>query len=1468
MTPISVNDIRIAHLADIHVKDRRRDEYAAVFTRLAASLAEAQPDVIAIAGDVFDSMTRASTNNVMDVAALLESLSAIAPVAIIPGNHDVNMYSDEKAALLDTVLKAGGGARRLGRVHYWPSSGVHRLDCGGRPVVWVAAPPKDSLPELKDVRDALAECSPGAAVVGLFHETVGGACFDNGMRAAEVEGGGGSTPLSKGYMAALAAVAAEALAPCAMLLGDIHLRQEVPFTGSGAAAAAWYPGSLVCQGFGEHHRGHGWLQWDLGTDSVSVLPVEIPNPRSHLTISLENGADVTAQPLPANPQAVRLRHCEATTPDQIREAVVAAEARYGMSLRSVGPARTASGVRTPRAAPDQKGLEAANRAADSWERHAAFIREKLASDVAAERLTPGTVETVVDRHRANVERLLGGERRRPRVEVQRLEFDNLYCYGEGNVVDFAALREGRPGLAGLVAPNRAGKSALFDILAFALCDAPSRGSKPDLTRRGAEGYSLKLEFTLDGVAGRIEKSGRGQLARGRHTIRYWSGGVELTESTTPKTAQLIRSHVGTLADIETTVLVRPVSVTGRQPFAAQSPEARRSTISGLLRLGVFADLKKHVDAEASELRAEFRGATAAFRGLTAKKQAPHALLESITRHVAGLTSAARTAETAANNAAEAKAAAHASRVAAEQAAARACANRTLAEATVGELADGVPVTAEALETWRDGVVVATSIGDVESARTQLAVARQTAANASQSRATHQAQRKSYVDLWESAGKPAALSESEVVALEAAAAADPPDRWLDDRSRAATRLKNMRVVDAKDALTDARTAATTKTAAIAAAPEPASVDQAKFEKVLRISTPEDELAEMQKRLAELTAKARTVFVQETPVSPLEAAQASERMQVLASRRFQLKQLAANAGIVGKTAADHKRAKCSSGDLDRLLQELMVDLAAHARKHNETSAHQAVRARVLRITQDTRGACRGCQQVTRYVSENVARVIKSDADKIGARYNDALLVLDANVAHLKATVEDGTSEAERLEAATELTAAKTKVDMALKVAAALASCRAKIAKHAEWHAARAAMKQLAAAEESYETAIAHQRELVRAERGLATARATENAAAVARAAYVCCADSDDVNSEIVTLESALDATVQGFRRTRLKFQAGAAIEAREVAKVAESALNTATAALASAEAKWCAASEAAHAVRAEIAQLNVSVDAVRLLVARLDAAEAYRRVLDPRNGLGALLLEEARPAINGAINQALSGLAASFHVVVAPGFDLELVDNATKAVTVPALGSGYQQFALDLAARIALASVAQVPLPACFLIDEGFGCLDAANLARVGEALAAMASAPGAPLTLAVTHRDDLRCHFVHLVTIAAPAGEPSKVVWPPHAGPELDLALPRCDLLDPPRLSGATSNDPHFCTVCDTQVSPSRVAGHAETKSHCRNQRLFDAATAAAESSPHATRVGLKVRCNVCARIFTAKMWPRHATSKRHLKEVS
>ena len=58
-------------------------------------------------------------------------------------------------------------------------------------------------------------------------------------------------------------------------------------------------------------------------------------------------------------------------------------------------------------------------------------------------------------------------------DVKKFEFDNMFSYGENNVVDFTKLN----GIVGIFAPNASGKSSLLDALSFCLFDTSSRAYK-------------------------------------------------------------------------------------------------------------------------------------------------------------------------------------------------------------------------------------------------------------------------------------------------------------------------------------------------------------------------------------------------------------------------------------------------------------------------------------------------------------------------------------------------------------------------------------------------------------------------------------------------------------------------------------------------------------------------------------------------------------------------------------------------------------------------------------------------------------------------------------------------------------------------------------------------------------------------------------------------------------------------------
>ena len=51
-------------------------------------------------------------------------------------------------------------------------------------------------------------------------------------------------------------------------------------------------------------------------------------------------------------------------------------------------------------------------------------------------------------------------------KIKSFEFDNMFCYGKGNKIDFTKL----DGTIGVVAPNHSGKSAIMDAIAYTIYD--------------------------------------------------------------------------------------------------------------------------------------------------------------------------------------------------------------------------------------------------------------------------------------------------------------------------------------------------------------------------------------------------------------------------------------------------------------------------------------------------------------------------------------------------------------------------------------------------------------------------------------------------------------------------------------------------------------------------------------------------------------------------------------------------------------------------------------------------------------------------------------------------------------------------------------------------------------------------------------------------------------------------------------
>lgn len=283
--------------------------------------------------------------------------------------------------------------------------------------------------------------------------------------------------------------------------------------------------------------------------------------------------------------------------------------------------------------------------------------------------------------------------------------------------------------------------------------------------------------------------------------------------------------------------------------------------------------------------------------------------------------------------------------------------------------------------------------------------------------------------------------------------------------------------------------------------------------------------------------------------------------------------------------------------------------------------------------------------------------------------------------------------------------------------------------------------------------------------------EKCAEQLRAANEARARIDDLREQIKTAEAAVaglgeieraTAELPGLR-ARVEVLAAESDRLTAESNAAEGALHGARRAAESASADVHALAEQVNAIRPELDALRLSVarmeDVARECAERVkkgeDAAQESRALLESAAlwdkvaivlGLAPTLLIEAvaAPALARTANEVLArissnGLALSLETQrTSKQGDkqievIEIVARDNAGVRSYEDFSGGERFRIDIALRLALSNlIAQrdgVPLD-FLIIDEGFGCLDAAGVASLKEVLGGLQSIYG--LLLVVTH----------------------------------------------------------------------------------------------------------------------------------------
>lgn len=325
--------MRVLHLADLHIylSGPRAEECRRVIGWIAANARATKPDVIVVAGDVYE--RRSSPQERLELAGFLQTLSDIAPVCVICGNHDdredlrlfqKDYFLARAQIFLEPGVWIGPGGLQLALLP-WPSLGdfaaktaatesiVSRRELAHAALVDV----------LRGFKLKLTGTGPSLLIA---HISVTGASMDSGQ------------PVSGGEELALTTDELLESGAAGVALGHIHLRQQMKGLDS---RPVHYAGAPFRGSFGEAKGTKGGLIWDWNGAAWEVTPWEVPA-RSMVLIERAYALAETGELAPiggtlfdeavVKDADVRVR---VSFPAEFREAVRAAMAPELEALRAV-----------------------------------------------------------------------------------------------------------------------------------------------------------------------------------------------------------------------------------------------------------------------------------------------------------------------------------------------------------------------------------------------------------------------------------------------------------------------------------------------------------------------------------------------------------------------------------------------------------------------------------------------------------------------------------------------------------------------------------------------------------------------------------------------------------------------------------------------------------------------------------------------------------------------------------------------------------------------------------------------------------------------------------------------------------------------------------------------------------------------------------------------------------------------------
>lgn len=570
--------MRIVHIADVHIRgSQRHEEYKRIFTDFCQKTSNQNVDCIFIAGDIFHTKTSGITPEYLDFMKWwLNEIASVAPVHIILGNHDGSLINSTRQDAITPIVSLLDDDRI--RLH--KKSGTYDM-CGAKLHVYSIFD-RENWSSIVPVR--------GAINIATYHGPVVGAETEVGWLVDEADV---NTEMFAAYDFAM--------------LGDIHRLQHLDTRrDKDDVPKPWisYPGSCVQQNYGES-LDHGYLLWDIKSRSEwDVKFHKLVNPMPFMTVEWMGTVPVTIDEIRKLPEGARCRirsSVDLSQHDMLVLTRVAKEQCVSEVMFKVD-ASTRSDVISSIDDSDLKRSDL--RSVD--------VLMKLVKRTTIQQLSDDEWSRVDDVVSKTLRAIPVNEdvARNVRWSLEELRFDNLFCYGSGNKIDFAQLR----GIVGIFGPNRLGKSSIPGTLMYALFNTTDRGviKNIDVCNIRKEQCSARAIINVGATKYVIERSTTKHNTKKNVQYAFNSLDVfrvvdgeliEMNGDGRTDSDKTIRSIIGTSDDFLVTALSSQGNI---DQFIKSGQSLRRKMLNKFLDLDVFEQLYDVVKEEVKNIKAGLR----------------------------------------------------------------------------------------------------------------------------------------------------------------------------------------------------------------------------------------------------------------------------------------------------------------------------------------------------------------------------------------------------------------------------------------------------------------------------------------------------------------------------------------------------------------------------------------------------------------------------------------------------------------------------------------------------------------------------------------------------------------------------------------------------------------------------------------------------------------------------------------------